>query len=70
VKVDVAGQSTKCCFKGFVFVWVLAHDKIEKTNSCERSECIGLPVLSSACLQEVRFESSPSDMKRDPFDAV
>ena len=40
----------------------LNHDKkIKQINGRERSECRGLPVLCEAYLQEVGFESSPSD---------
>ena len=45
VKSYVTGPSTKCYFNEFLFMQVLTHDKIEQTNSCEHSECHGLPVL-------------------------
>ena len=45
VKSYVTGPSTKCYFNKVLFMWVLTHDKIEWTNSCEHLECHGLPVL-------------------------
>ena len=40
---------------------VLNHDKIDKTNNCERSEYHGLLDLCYAYLREVVFENNPSD---------
>jgi hypothetical protein len=62
VKSYVTGPSTKCYFKEFLFMRVLMHDKLEQTNSCERSECHDfLMVLCLTYLQEVVFENNPSD---------
>jgi hypothetical protein len=60
-KPCVTGPSTKCYFIEFLFMRVLTHDKIEQTNSCERSKYHGFPVLCEAYLQEMVVEISPSD---------
>ena len=61
VKPHVTGASTKCYFNECLFMPVFTHDKIDQINSCEHSECHGLPVLYSVYLQEVVFKNNPSD---------
>ena len=58
----MTGLSTECFFNEFLFTRVLTHDKLEQTNSCERSECHGLPmVLRQAYLQEAISKNNPSN---------
>ena len=56
VKSCVTGSSTKCYFNEFLFMQVLNMMEWNKNNGRECLECHGLPVLSSAYLQEVVFE--------------
>ena len=61
-KSYVTAPSTKLYFNEFLFMRILTHDKeVDWINSCEYSECHGLPVLREPYLQEVVFENNPSD---------
>jgi hypothetical protein len=61
VKSYVTVSSTKCYFNEFLFIRILTHDKIEKTNSYECSECHDLRFCIRPTSKRWFLKIKPSD---------